>query len=196
VRFICRHRVNTVEELQAVPPDSGVEIDLRSNGGHIIVAHDVFAAGPRFETWLSSFHHAFLVLNLKEEGLEDEVRTILASRGVKSWAFLDQSFPYLVRSLERNETNVMVRVSEFESPTAVLKLFPRPKWVWLDSFTGKWPSYRTVGSLKRAGFSIMVASPELHARKDVEEIFRIKAIFQASSVAIDAVCTRRPELWR
>lgn len=193
--LFCRHRVNDPNALSALPTSFGVEIDLRSDRGELHLEHDPFAPGPRFEDWLDHYRHAFIVLNIKEEGLEERVGAMLAERGVEEWAFLDQSFPFLVRSLRSGERRTMVRVSEFESARTALALDPRPRWVWVDSFTGGWPDPEDLATLAGAGYRFMVVSPELQGRTPESEIATIGRAFGQAGVAIDGVCSKRPDLW-
>lgn len=193
--LFCRHRINDPRALQGVPLEHGVEIDLRSDGADLVVEHDPFTRGPRFEEWLDSYRHAFIVLNVKEEGLEERVTAALERRGVRDWAFLDQSFPFLIRSLKRGETRTMVRLSEFEPAGIALGLYPRPDWVWVDSFTGSWPDPADLAAIAERGYRFMVVSPELQGRAPEDEVPAVVHRFESAGVRLDAVCSKRPELW-
>jgi hypothetical protein len=58
---IIKHRINTIEELVLVESDYGVEIDLRSKNGEIILSHDPFSEeSVRFSDWLEFYHHKTL----------------------------------------------------------------------------------------------------------------------------------------
>src|SRR5690606_38958088 len=140
------------------------EIDLHADGDDLVLVHDAFATGERFEDWLESYRHAFIVLNTKEEGLETRIVDALAARGIERWAFLDQSFPFMVKTLRGGESRSMVRISEYESVETALGLPWRPDWVWVDSFTGRWPGPSDLARLVAHGFRLMVVSPELQGR--------------------------------
>ena len=43
--FYIAHRVNTIEHLRAIPVQFGVEVDLRDDGGRIVLQHDPFQDG-------------------------------------------------------------------------------------------------------------------------------------------------------
>jgi len=48
-----RHRVNRIEELQALPPGLGLEFDVRDQGSIVVVTHDITAALTVADTiWL------------------------------------------------------------------------------------------------------------------------------------------------
>lgn len=193
--LICKHRVNTIVQLDLTPSEFGVEVDIRSDGKKLYLDHEAFGRGENFEDWLARYNHKFLILNVKEEGLEDRLSEILASKDISNWAFLDQSFPFLIKGLRKNETRTMVRVSEYENVDIALNLSPKPDWVWLDSFTGKYPSSEEILALSNAKFKFMIVSPELQGRAAELEIKFIKQLFKSTQVLIDGVCTKVPSLW-
>jgi hypothetical protein len=196
VTLVCAHRVNEPEALRNTPPELGVEIDLHADGDRLVLVHDAFASGPDFREWLTGYRHRFLVLNTKEEGLEQRIAALLDEHGITDWAFLDQSFPFLVRTLRAGETRTMVRISEYESVATALALTPRPDWVWVDSFTGRWPSADDLARLAGHGFRLMVVSPELQGRSLDDEMDRITSVFVAAGVPLHGVCTKRPADWQ
>jgi hypothetical protein len=196
VTLICAHRVNDPDDLQKVPPRFGVEIDLHADGDRLVLVHDAFATGPDSETWLDAYRHSFIVLNTKEEGLEQRISALLRERGIVEWAFLDQSFPFLVRTLRSGETRAMVRISEYESVETALALSPRPDWVWVDSFTGRWPEAGQLARLAEHGFRLMVVSPELQGRNLDAEIGTITQRFVDAGVPLHGVCTKRWDTWQ
>ena len=193
--LLVAHRRNLPGELAQTPAHLGIEMDIRSFGDRLVVTHEPFDAGVDFEEWLEGYHHAFLVANVKEEGLEDRVEAALAARGIEQWAYLDQSFPFLVRSLRRGESRCMVRVSEFESVRTALAMDSRPQWVWLDSFTGALPPVDDLAALAGSGFRVMLVSPELQGRDPEAEIGSIRERLGEAGLVLDAVCTKRPALW-
>ena len=193
--LICAHRVNDPAALRDVPVELGVEIDLHADGDRLVLVHDAFATGPAFPDWLDEYRHRFIVLNTKEEGLEQRIIALLEERGITDWAFLDQSFPFLVRTLRGGETRTMVRISEYESVATALALDPRPDWVWVDSFTGAWPSAEDLAALAGHGFRLMVVSPELQGRSLEDELPAIVDCFLAAGVPVHGVCTKRPDVW-
>jgi hypothetical protein len=195
VTLVVAHRRNHPAELAETPRDQGVEMDIRSYADRLVVTHEPFDPGIDLEEWLDAYAHAFLVANVKEEGLEQRVEAALAARGIEQWTYLDQSFPFMVRTLRRGETRCMVRVSEYESVDTALALHPRAQWVWLDSFTGALPAQADLSRLAGAGYRVMLVSPELQARDPEPEVAGIRRALADAGVALDAVCTKRPALW-
>ncbi len=132
------HRRNTIAELRETPPSYGVEIDLRTDAGEIVLHHEPFSGGTSFRAWLADYAHAGLIVNVKEDGLEDAVLALLAERGVDDFFFLDQPFPTLVKTGRRGERRCAVRVSEFEPVAQAVAVGDLIDWVWVDCFT-RWP---------------------------------------------------------
>jgi len=193
---IFQHRVNSIEELSLVSTEFGVEIDLRSNGQSLVLSHDPFMHNlVRFEDWLASYHHHGIILNIKEEGLEDEILRLLADHAVEDFFFLDQSFPYLVRTLKQGEYRSAVRVSDIESAETARSLNPMPAWVWLDSFTGDWQHLSEIKNLVSQGYKTCLVSPELQGRNLDKERDQIVNELRTLDVELDAVCTKNPEVW-
>ena len=194
MRYIA-HRVNTVEELRATPTQFGVELDIRSLGSEIILQHDPFVGGENIDDWLAHYRHGTLILNVKEEGLEDAVLRLMSNYGIQDFFFLDQSFPFLVKTSNCGEQRCAVRVSEFESIDTVMSLAGRVEWVWVDCFTRFPLTGEQCRALQAAGFKLCLVSPELHGRDAIASIPQMRSLLHAQKVDADAVCTKRPDLW-
>jgi hypothetical protein len=192
---IIRHRRNTLAELAATPTDLGVEVDLRSHGGELILHHDPFTAGERFERWLSAYRHDLLVLNVKEEGLEERVLESMKRRGIESFFFLDQSFPFLVRTARAGERRCAVRVSEFESIDTALALADHVDWVWVDCFSRFPLDGAGSRALQEAGLSLCLVSPELQGHP-TSRIAELRRQLREQGIAAEAVYTKEPDAWR
>lgn len=192
---LISHRRNTLAELQTTPTRYGVEVDIRSQGNHLVIHHDPYAAGESFEDWFAAYQHGTLILNVKEEGLEARLLALMQSRGFKDYFFLDQSFPYLVKWSRAGEHRCAVRVSEFESIDTAMKLEGKVDWVWVDCFTRFPLTSAEAQTLQHAGFKLCIVSPELQGRDAESEIPAMIALLQELGIVADAVCTKRPDLW-
>ncbi len=193
---LIAHRRNKLSELEATPKEYGVEIDIRSTGGKLALHHDPFAVGEDFRDWLDAYRHGTLILNVKEEGLEKRVTTLLRAKGIEDYFFLDQSFPSLVQCARAGERRCAVRVSEFESIETALTLAKRIDWVWVDCFT-RFPLTRhDAYRLGRAGFRLCLVSPELQRHDATTAIPSLAGLLAERRIRPDAVCTKRPDLWK
>jgi hypothetical protein len=185
------HRINTVEQLCNVPEAYGVELDLRPDGEKIIVHHEPFQQGEDFEDWLKNYHHSFIILNTKAEGMEDRLLQLMEKHDIKDYFFLDLSLPYLVKYMKKGISKIAVRFSEYEPMEFVMNFAGKVEWVWIDCFT-HFPLNMENYRILKENFKLCLVSPELqgyHTDKIAE--FRE----QLKDMKIDAVCTKRPDLW-
>ena len=191
-----QHRINTSSELQTIDTRYGIEIDLRSYGKDVIVTHDVFREAETLDTWIKNFQHALLILNVKEEGIEEKILEIVRRAGVEEYFFLDQSFPFLMRTLRTGNSRSALRFSDFESVETALLITPRPNWIWVDSFSGDWEHLAVSAErLHSLGYKICVAAPELHGRDDEREVEQLVKTLRSQKDCIDAICTKVPDQW-
>ena len=192
---IIRHRRNTHEELKETSTDHGVEIDIRSQGDSLVLHHEPYEFGTSFEDWLKNFRHGTLILNVKEEGLEEQCLKLMAQHRIEDFFFLDQSIPFLVKTAKIGESRCAVRVSEFENIHTAITLAGKVQWVWIDCFT-KFPlDLSSATLLKESGFKLCIVSPELQGRMEISDTNEIMAAMKSAGVAPDAICTKFPERW-
>jgi hypothetical protein len=191
MRYI-QHRVNTIEQLLATPSDYGVEIDLRDRGDRLVLQHDPFQDGQDFEQYLQHYHHGLMILNIKSERIEHRVLELVQAAGVRDYFFLDSSFPMIRALVGQGEHRIAVRFSEFEPIESALALAGQVDWVWIDCFT-RMPLDDHTYRLLKQHFKLCAVSPELQGR-DVATIAGIRQ--QLASFSLDAVCTKRPDLWQ
>lgn len=193
---IILHRRNTISDLLETDSRYGVEVDIRSSGERLIIHHDPFVRGEFFDEWIRRYQHGILILNVKEEGLEEKLISMMKSRGITDYFFLDQSFPFLIKWSNAGEHRCAVRVSEFESVETALTLAGKVDWVWVDYFSRFPLNRRSAGRLTDAGFRLCLVSPELQGRKPETGIFQLALFLKEQNILADAVCTKRPDLWQ
>jgi hypothetical protein len=167
---IVVHRVNTIELLDLVPRDFGVEIDLRADRDRIILAHEAFAEGEDFDRWLDRFAHGLLVLNIKEAGIEAEVLKRVRARGISRCFLLDVEFPYLYRASRAGERAIAVRYSEDEPVELAEQYRSRVDWVWIDTNTRLPLDARSITALD--GLKTCLVCPERWGRADDIPIYQ------------------------
>ena len=187
-----KHRINTTQDLKSVPEHMGIELDIRYEKNKLILQHDPFKNGEYFEDFLKEYKHSLIVLNIKSEGIEEEVLRLLEKYEVKDYFFLDTSFPALIKLSKIGEKNIAVRFSEYEPIEQALTLKDTVKWVWIDCFNKLTLDNESYKKLKKH-FKLCLVSPELqnHSKDRIKEF---KATI--SNFEIDAVCTKVPELWK
>jgi len=192
---IIVHRRNTIDKLKNTPKHYGVEVDIRSQNNNLIIHHDPYCEGVPFDQWIKHFNHQTLILNVKEEGLEEKLISIMKENSIENYFFLDQSFPLLLKTAKAGESRCAVRVSEYESISTAYMVSSKVDWIWLDYFTTFPLTESDIVSLKEANFKICMVSLELHGSVETDVILDLKKLVSPFINHIDAVCTRYPELW-
>ena len=93
------HRVNDVQDLNKLSVNFGVEIDIRANNGALILSHDLNQKNSsNLNDYLDVYNHQFLVANIKESGIEEEVINALETKNISNYFLLDVEFPFLLQN--------------------------------------------------------------------------------------------------
>ena len=126
------HRVNSLERLKQLDSMYGVEVDIHAYGDRLVVHHNAFCDGLNFNEWLRHCTNDLVIFNIKEEGIELPVYEMASGANIKDFFLLDLSFPALIKMSKNGNSNVAIRVSEYESVSKALALQSKIGWVWLD----------------------------------------------------------------
>lgn len=186
------HRINTSQQLKETPQEYGVELDLRPDGDIIRIHHDPFSGGEDFEEWLKSYNHAFIILNTKAEGMEERLLELMKKHQIENYFFLDLSIPFLIKYMKKGVSKIAVRFSEFEPIEFVQKFAGKLEWVWVDCFTDLPLNPENYQILKQH-FKLCLVSPELQGHGfEMIECYKNRL----KEMPIDAVCTKKPDLWK
>ena len=160
------HRVNSIGELKKIPPELGVEVDVRhdSRTGGLYLNHDI-GAGDDLEEYLKNFRHRFIIFNIKEGGTEAVCNELAKKYNIpkENYFLLDVEFPYLYRA-SRNEgvKEIAARYSEAEPIEFTLAQKGFVDWVWIDTQTKLPLDGDIVKKLK--GFKTCLVSPDRWGR--------------------------------
>lgn len=208
--IFIQHRLNKIKDLRLSNQSYGVEIDVRNHGSDLYVVHDPFSTkAVKLADWLKDFNHPFLIVNVKEEGLEPLLLDMLEDANVLDFFILDETIPYIRKYALEGIPNFAVRVSEFESTQTALNLAAylktkgkRVDWIWIDTFTGALLPESDAIALKSAGFKLCQVSPELHHIDNPKSWttlisnFKLKlAEVGPSYILPDMICSKHPEIW-
>lgn len=189
------HRINTISKLKNVPTSYGVEIDVRSYNSKLILSHDPFIKGETLEKWLKFYKHSFLIINIKEEGLEPEIIKKLNKFNLKNYFFLDQSFPFIIKYSNLLNKKSAIRFSDYECFETVLSSKRKVSWIWVDFFDNFPLNLKNINRLKNTKLKICLVSPELHKHRKLSEIKIISKILKKINFIPDAICTKNPKIW-
>ena len=92
------HRVNHNDQLNKIPNKYGVEIDIRSNNNKLVLGHDIHEENEDFSKYINSYQHKFLVANIKESGIEEQVMHELNDKNISNFFLLDVEFPFILKN--------------------------------------------------------------------------------------------------
>lgn len=188
--IIFHHRINTLNLLEKVPVSDGVEVDIRSDSGDLILNHEPFERGTRLVDFLAALGPRPIILNVKEDGLETSILELLDRARVQEFFFLDQPFPTIVKMVKAG-IPTSVRSSEFEIVPGNIPA----EWLWLDCFNSEhWN--KCAENWVRSSRKVCVVSPELQGRFSEANRAALGRIFLEMNYLPDAVCTKFPEWWR
>ena len=183
---IIIHRVNTIRELKKIEPVYGTEIDVRAWKSNLILNHEPFYDGEKLIDYLDEYQNGTLILNIKEDGIEDEVLSLVRERiQIKSYLLLDVEFPYIYRASKDGEKNIAIRFSEDESIETIKKYIGQVSWVWIDTNTRLPVSNENKETLNQ--FKKCLVCPERWGRSN--EIDLYKKIMGNLKFEINAVMT-------
>jgi len=191
---IIAHRINKLKDLKKLNSKYGVEVDIRSDNQNLIISHDPFKEFCLLSEWITFYRHGTLILNVKENGLEQKLLHLLGDFGIEKFFILDQSFPYLINTINNGEKRCAVRLSEYESINTALKLKDKVNWIWIDFFT-KFPlDSKLYDLLKSSNFKLCIVSPEIQGHNE-EKCFYLKNFIKQNNMKFDAVCTKNFHFW-
>ena len=193
--IFIQHRVNTINHLKEINKKYGVEIDVRTKNNKLILHHDPFKNGPYLDHFLKYYRHKFLVVNIKEEGIEFKVIECLNKKKIKNYFLLDVTIPQL-RKIIKKEKKIAFRISKYENIMGALKFRKILKWVWIDTFDGKLPiSTKEILKLKKNNYKVCLVSPELPTKK-FSYLKKMKKKIGNYKKLFDAICTKKPKMWK
>lgn len=193
-----KHRLNRVADLDSLESrEWGCEIDLRSDvtrPGRLVLSHDPWGAGEDFATWLEAYakrgQAGPLILNTKEDGLEDEILRQVERAGVKNHFFLDTAFPTLVKwTVGRGRRDFALRLSKHENIEGHAGVLAGVDWLWVDCFDREPLVASAVASVKVA--NKVLVSPELQGGGE-NDFPRFAELARACT----HLCTKNPAAWR
>lgn len=165
----------------------GIETDVRDCRGRLLISHNPPAGNePGLEDCLALLRGRSLPLaiNIKADGLAEELRGLCHRHQVPDWFVFDMSVPDMRQQLAVGNP-VYARMSEVEKT---------PPWqdeargIWLDGFAGLWYGADTVTSLLER-CRVCVVSQELHGRDPAVQWSMLRPCAASANLLL---CTDRP----
>jgi len=148
----------------------GIETDVRDCNGRLVISHDppktdAMDFASFIGIYLSYPDRTKLALNVKADGMQGAMKTMLDQAGVTNYVVFDMSVPDLL-GYRKAAMPFYVRRSEFEGPSP---LDADAAGVWLDSFERPFADGALLAEAGTAtSGDIALVSPELHRRSHLE----------------------------
>jgi len=172
----------------------GTETDIRDLDGTIVMSHDMPTTSARpmtldaFLALYSSYEPKTLALNVKADGLQEVVRSLLNKHKIENYVLFDMSVPDMVRTADQG-LKFVTRLSEYETD---LPFSNQSSGVWVDEFSEEWVSSEVLLQLSTTQQRVFIVSPELHKREHISRWNSMKSdgIHRRENIVL---CTDYPE---
>jgi len=128
------HRVNSLNQLNNIKQNYGVEVDIRSNNKNLILAHDISEEKEDFLEFIKKYNHKIFVANVKESGIENLIIDELEKNNINNFFLLDVEFPYILQNYKKHGEKLCLRFSKLEGIDTITNFIGKIKWVWIDTY--------------------------------------------------------------
>lgn len=168
---------NTLVALQrAIENEFGFETDFRDCGGKILISHNPpkgneIEADKVFKMYNQCHSDKPLALNIKADGLQDAMKSLLEKYSIKNYFFFDMSVCDTILYAE-NKLTIATRQSEYEKE---YPFYNYSEFVWLDYFY-KDATLNEIERHLKIGKKVCLVSPDLHKRPYQKQWEAIKSI--------------------
>lgn len=142
----------------------GIETDIRDFGGELVISHNIAdkncpLVSEIFEIYRSQKSSVQLALNVKADGIQEKLISLLKKYDIKNYFLFDMSIPEMVVN-ERMNLKFYTRHSDIESECV---LYDKSCGVWLDSFYDKnWLTPEIIDKHLSNNKAMCIISPEIH----------------------------------
>ncbi|MDD6056105.1 MAG: hypothetical protein PUB96_06145, partial [Helicobacteraceae bacterium] len=150
----------------------GVETDIRDYNGSLVISHDIATSNALsvedFFTIYNSYSFKIpstLALNIKADGLQENLKNLLTKHNIQDYFFFDMSIPDTLGYLKLG-LNIFTRQSEYEKTPAFYK---ESCGVWLDEFHSHWINECVIKEHLQNNKRVCIVSPDLHKREYLKE---------------------------
>ena len=172
----------------------GTETDIRDLNLDLVISHDMPSSKHGELISLTKCFDIFktynltLALNVKSDGLQNEVFDLIKDKNIDNYFLFDMSIPDTIGYLKLG-LNVFCRQSEYEP---VVPFYDEIKGVWLDTFVDIWYTEKLINDHFLNNKMVCIVSSELHKRNHMVqwELLRKWNVHLNSKVIL---CTDFPE---
>jgi len=172
----------------------GTETDIRDRDGQLVISHDMPDSNSMpleffFEIYKKHKTPLPLALNIKADGLQLELKRLLAQYQIDSYFVFDMAVPDGLL-YARNQMHTYTRHSEYEKEPPY---YEQAEGVWLDEFSSHWLTDEVIEHHLSKGKSVCIVSPELHKRDNTLEWRHYRELETTIGKDKIMLCTDFPE---
>lgn len=143
----------------------GTETDIRDFNENLTISHDIanrhsLSAETLFQIYQQYQNPLPLALNIKADGLQNQLKMLLEKYHISQYFVFDMSIPDTIGYLNAGLT-VFTRQSEYEPTPA---FYDQVQGVWMDGFESDWIQESHIAAHLNAGKQVCLVSPDLHKR--------------------------------
>tara|TARA_Y100000591_G_C21726787_1_gene641794 strand:+ start:382 stop:981 length:600 start_codon:yes stop_codon:yes gene_type:complete len=191
-----QHRANSLEKLKNLDKNFGVEIDIRTVNNKLILNHEPIKKSVLLSSYLKKFNHKFLILNVKEEGIENLIFNLLKKYKIKNYFFLDVTIPKIFQFLKsKKKINLCLRISKFEKLDNLNFFQEKINWAWIDTFDNEIPLSIKELIYYSKRFRLCLVSPELIKTNNIN-LFKFIKNNKKKLNFFSAVCSKKINNWK
>ena len=171
----------------------GTETDIRDLAGELVISHDmprdgVLSARELFEIHQRENPGLELALNIKSDGLQLPLMSLIEEFSIENYFLFDMSIPDALVCL-RHGLKCFTRQSEYEPDPS---FYPQAEGVWIDGFHGEWWDESIIQRHLDAAKKVCIVSPDLH-RRPHQSCWNILAGWSIQAHPGLMLCTDLPE---
>ncbi|MCI8285830.1 MAG: hypothetical protein HFE90_11365 [Firmicutes bacterium] len=145
----------------------GFESDIRDYKGELVISHDMpnensFKVEKIFKILSEYKNELCFAINIKADGLNDELLKLLSRYEISNYFTFDMSLPQMIEYKDAG-LQYYTRQSEYEKDCL---LYEKAAGVWIDGFISEeWITEDLIKQHQANGKKVCIVSPDLHGRE-------------------------------
>lgn len=172
----------------------GTETDIRDYEGELVISHDIAdEKSIKLEDFFriyNDFNKSLpLALNIKADGLQLKLKSLLVEYNIENYFVFDMSVPDGLLYLKHDQ-KAFTRESEYEIMPSFYDL---AGGVWMDEIHSHWINTTVLQKHISTGKKVCIVSPDLHNREYGSEWQDYKTIEKELGCNDIMICTDYPE---
>jgi len=172
----------------------GTETDLRDYNGNLVISHDMADSNSitveDFFNIYNQYPNKPLALNIKSDGLSNNLSVLLKKHKIENYFVFDMSIPDTI-SYYKNGLKFFIRQSEYETN---LPFYDECNGIWLDSFNSIWYDESNILFHIANNKKVCIVSSDLHKRDNYilwkmlleKDLYKLNALVLCTDLPIEA----------